>query len=213
MHSDRRLFVPGTVVVGHKTIRLELLRIDSDPDLYGLSPELFDFLQLHSKCMTCRKPTTSLAAHSSCSNSPNLSSALWVSVSRERYDILSVLVQKNRRREYSRAHTLRRAAAAGSHTPAELRNLMSTQDSHCYYCYALLKLPDGEYLAHKDHFISLALAGSNSIRNLVWSCPECNSEKSDANGIEFRRRKKRTLPPDILKKVNSIQRAVGPREA
>jgi len=65
----------------------------------------------------------------------------------------------------------RKLAAAGSFTRADIEAIRTAQGNRCYICHKPLK----EY--HIDHFIPLALGGTNDPGNLRLACPTCNRHK------------------------------------
>ena len=113
--------------------------------------------------------------------------------------------QKNieKYREYSRlynAKNLPRLAAiarnrrarqknnGGSHSLADIRELIAAQRNRCAYCRVKL---GSAY--HVDHIVALARGGSNDKRNLQILCAPCNQSKSSRDPIEFMRSKGRLL--------------------
>lgn len=56
-----------------------------------------------------------------------------------------------------------------------IRKLIEVFGQSCVYCYK--DLSDQQY--HIDHIVPLAFGGTNSITNLVISCPKCNLIASD----------------------------------
>lgn len=89
-----------------------------------------------------------------------------------------------RRREYAhsdrgrlvqRAGRHRRRArkftSGGTYTPADIESIRIAQNNRCYLCHKKLKT------YHIDHFIPLALGGSNDPGNLRLACPHCNQSK------------------------------------
>lgn len=63
--------------------------------------------------------------------------------------------------------------AGGSFTSADIEAIRIAQGNRCYICHKKLK----KY--HIDHFIPLALGGTNEPGNLRLACPKCNTSKSD----------------------------------
>jgi hypothetical protein len=64
------------------------------------------------------------------------------------------------------------ANVGGSFTAADIEAIRVAQGNRCYICHKPLK----KY--HIDHFIPLALGGSNDPGNLRLACPKCNMSKS-----------------------------------
>jgi 5-methylcytosine-specific restriction endonuclease McrA len=101
------------------------------------------------------------------------------------------------------------AEAPASHTIADLKRLFALQEGHCYYCFRELFVPEGYYEVHKDHFEPISLGGTNDIDNIVLACPECNMLKKDSEGVQFRRMRKRNLPPETKRELERLQRRVA----
>jgi 5-methylcytosine-specific restriction endonuclease McrA len=80
--------------------------------------------------------------------------------------------------EVERAATERRRArnmnASGSHTKSDIRILLKSQKSRCWWCGD--KIDGSAY--HIDHRIPLSRGGSNDASNLCISCPNCNLSKA-----------------------------------
>jgi len=70
--------------------------------------------------------------------------------------------------------------ARGSFSVSDIKRLLLEQRGRCYWCFSPL---NGQH--HIDHFIPLSRSGSNTIENLVISCPSCNIKKSDKMPWEF----------------------------
>ena len=87
----------------------------------------------------------------------------------------------------------RERGAAGSYTWAEVTRLWISINRCCAYCDE----PTNVY--EPDHVIPLSKHGSNSITNVVPSCPLCNSDKRDLLLAEWHDdRQRRQLPPRQL---------------
>ena len=81
-----------------------------------------------------------------------------------------------------RLKALRRASkrgANGTFTSADIEDIRKAQGNRCYICGKKLK----KY--HIDHFIPLALGGSNDPGNLRLACPHCNQRKSAKHPFEL----------------------------
>jgi 5-methylcytosine-specific restriction endonuclease McrA len=66
----------------------------------------------------------------------------------------------------------KRESAPGSFTAADIEAIRKAQGGRCYICHK----PLGEKW-HIDHFIPLALGGTNDPGNLRLACPNCNQSK------------------------------------
>lgn len=66
---------------------------------------------------------------------------------------------------------VRYQAASGNFTPDDIEAIRAAQGNRCYLCGKKLK----KY--HIDHFIPLALGGTNDPGNLRLACPKCNKSK------------------------------------
>lgn len=75
-------------------------------------------------------------------------------------------------RDRVRAKGNNRRAAPGSFTAADIREIRKAQGNRCYICGKKLKK------FHVDHFIPIALGGTNDPGNLRLACPRCNLSKS-----------------------------------
>lgn len=71
-----------------------------------------------------------------------------------------------------RANHHRRRNAPGSFTAADIEDIRKAQGNRCYICGKKLK----KY--HVDHFIPIALGGTNDPGNLRLACPHCNYSKN-----------------------------------
>jgi len=90
------------------------------------------------------------------------------------------------KRVYKLRYRARKRGATGSHTAAQLQELLERQMFLCAnpYCRADLR----GVTHHPDHIISLSRGGSNGIENLQWLCRPCNSRKSDLDPADWLRR-------------------------
>lgn len=78
-----------------------------------------------------------------------------------------------------------KAAAAGSHTAADVRRLRKAQGDRCVYCRASLR---GK--GHLDHIVPLRprpgfAAGTNDPDNLQLLCQPCNLSKHNKDPVVF----------------------------
>lgn len=74
----------------------------------------------------------------------------------------------------------RKLNAEGSHTAADIQQLLVLQKSKCAVCRTSIK---NGY--HVDHVIPLALNGGNGKDNLQLLCPSCNCSKGAKNPVDF----------------------------
>ncbi len=83
-------------------------------------------------------------------------------------------MEKNpdKERERSQRRRVRKANAPGSFTAADIEAIRVAQGNRCYLCGKSLKRG-----YHVDHFIPLALGGTNEPGNLRLACPKCNLSK------------------------------------
>lgn len=87
----------------------------------------------------------------------------------------------------------REVEASGTYTWSEVTRVYLSLGGQCAYCH--LPAPNFE----PDHVIPLSRGGSNSITNIVPSCPLCNSDKRDLSLSEWAAdRERRGLEPRSL---------------
>lgn len=88
-------------------------------------------------------------------------------------------------KEYARQHRRKRRAQAkgsgGTHTAADLSEILAAQGHRCAYCRANLK----RVKKHVDHIKPLALGGSNGRGNLQYLCAPCNQSKSAKDPVDY----------------------------
>lgn len=77
----------------------------------------------------------------------------------------------------------RKRASPGSHTAADLRAILSAQNTRCAYCRADLR----KVRRHLDHVMPLALGGTNNKENLQYLCRDCNLLKGAKDPHEYAR--------------------------
>lgn len=75
-------------------------------------------------------------------------------------------------RAYSARRRARKLDAPGSHSAEDIHLQYKSQRGKCWHCGK--KVGD---TYHVDHLIPLYKGGSNDARNIVISCPTCNSSK------------------------------------
>jgi 5-methylcytosine-specific restriction endonuclease McrA len=87
-----------------------------------------------------------------------------------------------------RAAYMENARRQGTHTPKEWHALARSVKCVCAYC----GVKTGLYNMEKDHIIPVSRGGSDAIENIAVSCTECNAEKKQMTGDEYRAWKART---------------------
>jgi 5-methylcytosine-specific restriction endonuclease McrA len=85
----------------------------------------------------------------------------------------------DKNRDKAERRRARKAGASGSYTTADIEAIRVAQGNRCYLCGKTLK----KY--HIDHFIPLALGGSNDPGNLRLACPSCNLRKHAKHPFEL----------------------------
>jgi HNH endonuclease len=89
-------------------------------------------------------------------------------------------------------------------TPALRRSIHAREHGVCFYC--LRRTPRRAHCL--DHVVPLAQSGSNSYRNLVSCCLNCNSRKSDLQAADFLRqlfREGRLSAKDLSDRLLAVQ--------
>lgn len=71
--------------------------------------------------------------------------------------------------------------SGGTHTAADLAEILTAQKHRCAYCRADLKRAK----KHVDHIVPLALGGSNGRANLQYLCAPCNQSKSAKHPVDY----------------------------
>jgi 5-methylcytosine-specific restriction endonuclease McrA len=69
----------------------------------------------------------------------------------------------------------------GSHTAADIAEILKAQGGRCAYCRTSLNRAK----KHVDHIVPLALGGSNGRANLQIACAACNQSKSARDPVTF----------------------------
>lgn len=83
-------------------------------------------------------------------------------------------------RAATRNRRARLSGAPGSHSAADVSDILRAQHERCGYCRVVLR---GKY--HVDHIIAVASGGSNDRRNLQILCGPCNCAKGARDPIAF----------------------------
>ena len=87
------------------------------------------------------------------------------------------LEKKSARERNRRA---RKRNAEGSHTAADIRQMLLLQKNKCAVCHT--SIAKGY---HVDHVIPLAMNGGNGKDNLQLLCPHCNLSKNAQHPVDF----------------------------
>ncbi len=93
-------------------------------------------------------------------------------------------------------------------TPALRRSIHAREHGVCFYC--LRRTPRRAHCL--DHVVPLAQSGSNSYRNLVSCCLNCNPRKSDLPAADFLRqlfREGRLSAKDLSARLLAVQALAG----
>jgi 5-methylcytosine-specific restriction endonuclease McrA len=77
------------------------------------------------------------------------------------------------------------AGSGGTHTAADLKEILEAQGHRCAYCRTDLS----EVKKHVDHIMPLALGGSNGPENLQHLCQPCNQSKGAKHPDDFARQR------------------------
>lgn len=85
-------------------------------------------------------------------------------------------------RVYNQRRRARKLLAGGRWTSSDIEAIRVAQGNRCYLCGRSLK-----HGYHIDHFIPLALGGTNEPGNLRLACPHCNLTKSAKHPFELGR--------------------------
>jgi 5-methylcytosine-specific restriction endonuclease McrA len=84
-----------------------------------------------------------------------------------------------------RKRRAQKKGSGGTHTAADLREILASQKHRCSYCSADLR----KTKKHLDHIMPLALGGSNDRGNLQYLCGTCNLSKGAKDPIAFARQR------------------------
>jgi 5-methylcytosine-specific restriction endonuclease McrA len=83
--------------------------------------------------------------------------------------------------ELSREYRARKEGAPGTHTKADVEDILTAQKHRCAYCRK--KLRKGKM--HVDHIKALRRGGTNDRRNLQMLCQPCNNRKHAKDPIDY----------------------------
>jgi 5-methylcytosine-specific restriction endonuclease McrA len=108
----------------------------------------------------------------------------WANIEavRERDRARYIRADRDMLRKHRRDRKARLRNAEGSHTLAEIKDLLEKQKFHCAACRVDISRSDSRHL---DHIMPVAKGGSNSIENLQWLCPACNRRKGARDPAEW----------------------------
>lgn len=84
-------------------------------------------------------------------------------------------------RTVERRRRAQKHGSNGTHTAADLSEILAAQGNRCAYCRANLK----RVKKHVDHIKPLALGGSNGRENLQYLCAPCNQSKSAKDPVDY----------------------------
>jgi 5-methylcytosine-specific restriction endonuclease McrA len=158
--------------------------LDGRPDLFcctscgDLKPYTLD----HFK----RKPVGRYGLSTECRACLKKRSALHYKQNKPRYRELAIQwktanPEKSRHIACAMAsrYRARKLSAGGSHTVADVLNILASQKRRCVYCMTVLT----KY--HVDHIEPISKGGSDDKYNLQILCPRCNRQKSAKPPIQF----------------------------
>lgn len=106
----------------------------------------------------------------------------WRENNRDRHRAMTDKWRATHQRQYRESvanQSRNRRAAAGHHTPADVRAQYKRQKGRCFWCRTELD----RY--HVDHVMPIAAGGTNDPENIVVSCPSCNLSKSSKHPMDF----------------------------
>jgi len=83
-------------------------------------------------------------------------------------------------REYTHRRRSRKRGAEGTHTAADIKEILRKQKYRCIYCKANLRKG-----YHADHIMPLSKGGDNTKLNLQMLCPQCNNRKYNKDPIIY----------------------------
>lgn len=89
---------------------------------------------------------------------------------------------RDKRNSITRNYRAKKRKAGGTHTAADIAEILKLQRGRCAYCRKRLR---GTY--HVDHIVPVALGGTNDRRNLQITCATCNQNKNDKPPEAFSR--------------------------
>lgn len=88
---------------------------------------------------------------------------------------------KDRHAVLGRNYRARKNSVGGTHTAADIANLLEKQKGKCAWCL----ISFGTEKPTVDHYIPLARGGSNDVKNLRLLHKSCNSRKSSKDPVDF----------------------------
>lgn len=147
------------------------------------NPTLCERPDVLKQCYTCKQeyPSTTKFFHRNGSDPDGLSSVCKQCIKAHHREYYRRPEVKRQMKEYQqrpdvadkiRAIHNNRRNAPGSFTAADVEEIRKAQGNRCYICHKKLKK------FHVDHFIPIALGGTNDPGNLRLACPRCNFSKN-----------------------------------
>jgi len=90
------------------------------------------------------------------------------------------IANPDKRRSYYHNREARKAGNGGTHTAADIHNLLTLQKSKCACCRKSIK-----HGYHVDHIVPVCRGGANDKSNLQLLCPPCNMTKNAKDPVDF----------------------------
>lgn len=195
----------GPCIQFEDALCLSLFRISSQEQ--ALTPGMVRSLELACTCRHCGGTIESIDDHLGCkSNLRRWMGDVELRLPLEHQSVIHKIYSQLQKRA-SREHRARLVASAGRHAKHEVERLFELQEGRCYYCFCQIDLRDRKSY-HKDHFEPIAYGGSNTISNLVLSCPTCNMDKSATSGKLYAKARKSNVHVDQLPELIAMQTRV-----
>lgn len=167
--------VPSLSPLGSDSHCLVLsIEFNDDSSGFRMSDDFVQYVLDHAICSRCLNRVRDAEHLYACKDMGSF-------IEGDRVDAFKKLLEREQRRlrQFRRKEALNQAPLPVMETLSYLRE---KQWDRCYYCFGNF---DDVAAPHLDHFVSVANGGTNSLFNLVYSCPTCNREKCAMNGNEF----------------------------